>query len=187
MATIHRLVVTWNGIAGMPGYTNFYFNSTGTPDVSVVTAFFDALKSSVPTGLSWTVPSSGDSFNDATGALLGGWSGSGGGTVTSTAVDVDWAGGTGAVINWLTDTVVGNRRLRGRTFIVPIITANYDNGSLTSSFQTGLQDAALEFLDNSDPEPVVWHRPVGGSGGVSADITDAQVPDLAAVLRSRRD
>lgn len=187
MANIAKVQVEWAGIAGMPGFTTFYCDAGDTIPRDELEDFFFAFRGAVPTGLSWTIPSSGDIFADNSGTLVGSWSQGSPVVVSSNAVDVEWAGGTGAVINWATGGIAAGRRVRGRTFMVPINTANYDNGHLTSSFRSGAVTAAAALVSAAGDRLRVWHRPVGGSGGSSHAITAASVPDLAAVLRSRRD
>jgi hypothetical protein len=98
-----------------------------------------------------------------------------------------FAAPAGARVHWNTDAIVSGRRLRGRTFIVPIATAAYDtNGTLTSTFRTALQSAANTFITSggtANVEVSVWSP----THGVQADVTSASVPDEAAILRSRRD
>lgn len=187
MANIANIKVVWSGIAGMPGYTNFYADAGATLPLTAIANWFDAFKTSVPQGLSWLIPSSGDTFNDATGVLNGSWSQGSPTTVTSTAVGAVWSGGSGCVVNWTTGGIANGRRVRGKTFLVPLITSNYDNGSLTSSFISGANTATSTFVSAAGSDLRVWHRPVGGSGGSSHAITGFSIPDLAAVLRSRRD
>lgn len=187
MANIANIKVLWNGIPGMPGYSNFYSDAAATIPKTGLAAFFTAFAAAVPQGLTWTIPSSGDIFDSTTGLLVGTWSQGTDTVVSSTSVGSVWSGGSGCVVNWATAGIAAGRRVRGKTFIVPLNTSNYDNGSLTSSFLTGARAAAAALVTAAGADLRIWHRPLGGSGGAAFSITGSSVPDLAAVLRSRRD
>jgi hypothetical protein len=96
---------------------------------------------------------------------------------------------SGAVLHWLTGTVRNGRRLRGRTFIVPLANSNYEaNGTLAAGTITAIQNAGLALMDEATTRLVVYGRPApNAADGVAALVTGARVPDMAAVLRSRRD
>jgi hypothetical protein len=105
-----------------------------------------------------------------------------------------WSGPSGCCINWTTSAIIppthpggSGHGLRGRTFIIPIITSNYDNGSLSSGFLTGARTSASTLVSAAGANLRVWHRPKGGTGGIASAFTGSSVNDKAAVLRSRRD
>lgn len=191
---ISRVTAQWSGFPGAPGYSNFHFqSSTTTPDVTeargLVHEFFETLKSRLPSSVRITVSPTIEILDDATGSLvsyaddpteLGDIIG------TSTG---SYAGPTGAVINWLTNTVVAGRRLRGRTFIVPLSTVSYEgDGTLTPATLTAL-NAAATVLSGAGFESGfgILSRPAGGGSISFGEVVTHRVPDLAAVLRSRRD
>lgn len=100
-----------------------------------------------------------------------------------------YAGGAGAVVNWLTDAFVGGKRIRGRTFLVPLANVAFQSdGTLADAFRTSLGAAATTFAA-STPQPAVWsQRKLGGSDvNTIAGMQGASVPDRTALLRSRRD
>lgn len=187
MANIARVQVLWQGIPGMPGYTNFYCDAAASIPLGAITSFFDAYKASVPTGLNWTIPNTGDIFDSTTGLLNGTWTQGTVSTVTSTSVGSTWAGNAGSVTNWTTAGIANGRRVRGRTFMVPLVVGAFDNGSLTSSALSTFRAAANTLVSTAGNDLRIWHRPVGGAGGSAHAITGANVPDLAASMRSRRD
>lgn len=195
MAGLNRVSVAWQGWPGAPGVTQFYLDAVAQQSsIDAIRTFFNSLTSLLPSGLTITVPSSGDIVEDTNGQLAGNWS------VGTTPVVVTgigsgvYAGNAGAVVHWLTNTVALKRRLRGRTFIVPLIGSSYDSGgSLSTAAQTTLQNAASAMVASMAGNMVVWHRPViqKGTGvviraGSSGDVTSSRVPDLAVTLRSRR-
>lgn len=185
MTDIDRVEVTWTGLSGLPGVSVMYF-IPGNPAPASLVTFFTAIQSVFPAGLSWTIPTSGDTIDDATGTLTGGWSTSGGGTVAASGAAAH-AAGCGAYVNWSTGSIVGGRRLKGRTFLAPLMNSAYDNaGTIVTGNLTTLQNAATALAVGDGL--VVWHRPTspGGSDGIAALTISAQVPDQVTSLRSRR-
>lgn len=185
MATIRRIRVLWGGIPGMPGYSLFYASAAADATADLVT-YFNAIKARFPSGLSWTVPPTGDTLDDATGTLNGSWSGAGAGIVTSTGTGA-YAAGVGAYSAWVTNAIVGGRRLRGRTFLAPLLGTNYDNTGTIDPTQLTTFATATSTLAATG-KLVVWHRPSGpgASNGSSSLITAGVVPDVVTSLRSRR-
>jgi hypothetical protein len=111
-------------------------------------------------------------------------------TVTGTSSDVYLPPATAIVLSWKTAAVIGGRRVAGRTFLSPLWQGDVEaNGSPGSTQMTLANAVAAAWIDNglTDTFAVVWHRPVGGTGGTAEDITAKSVRDKFAVLRSRRD
>lgn len=191
---ISRVTAQWSGFPGAPGYSNFHFQaSTGTPDsqadVDLVREFFDELRGLLPVGVNVLVQPTVEILDDATGALVDYETVATPPLVVAGASSGTYSSPSGAVINWLTSSVVGGRRLRGRTFIVPLGSAAYQNdGTLSSSALTTLNAAAaiLSAAGFSSGFGIL-SRPVGGGAISFGEVTGHRVPDLAAVLRSRRD
>lgn len=185
MANLDRYEVVWQGIGGLPGLSVFYCDA-GANVGTDLTTFFGVIKDRFPVGTSWVVPNSGDTIDDATGTLVGGWSGTGGGTTSSGASSAAYAAGTGAIVRWNTAAIVGGRRLRGRTFLCPLLASQYDtSGVLTSGWLSALATAAAGIVTAADFR--IWHRPTpGGSDGSSSGITSFGNPSTVSSLRSRR-
>lgn len=191
--TIQRLRVVMSNWPGAPGYINLY-ETSAVVDHTPYRTFFNALAALFPTGLTLTFPGSGDIINEGTGAIVGAW------TVAAPAPVIgsgagNYAGGAGAVVDWLTSGVVAGRRPMGRTFLVPITTTFFDtNGSLSAAAISTILAAAQAMIASLGPTFLVWSRPFpGGPGGDPPSrlgtvnpVTSARVPDLAATLRSRR-
>jgi hypothetical protein len=194
MTTLHRLVLSWSGpqITGSAvSVLHWSGSDNSAPPVAAVLAAFNAQKTSFPSGVTMTVPNSGDSIDDSTGALTGVWSAAGGGAVGMTGLSA-CAAGVGACIGWTTGGIVigkrGPRKLRGRTFLVPLQKDAYDgSGTLDQNTQTGLQTLA-NALQAAGPL-AIWHRPsaAGASDGNSYGVISARVRDKVAYLSSRRD
>jgi hypothetical protein len=193
--TMHRYVVSWQNWPGAPGISTFFTDpAAGQPDPAPLRTFFDAIKAYLPSGLTITVPGSGDLIEETTGHLSGTWS------VTPTPTQITctgsgaYAGNAGGVIHWLSSDIVNGRRVRGRTFLVPLIGSAFEtNGSPISTYLTALTTAATNLLASSTWHPVVWARPFAGTPqdpttrvGSKHAATSYRVPDLAISLRSRR-
>lgn len=199
-----RVTARWSGWSGAPGYSNFYFGTDPgffdgglLGDAAAAAALsaqqrvysaFLTMRAQIPSGLTVTSIQGVDVLDSDSGEIQG---------VIDTGDDLNvtgtGAGGfsaaSGAVVNWRTNDYRFGRRIRGRTFLVPITGSAYeDDGSLTSSALGDFREFAEDMV-NGGGAPVlgVWSRPRAGAGGVFASVTGANVPDMAAVLRSRRD
>lgn len=192
--TISRVTATWTGFSGAPGYTNFFFaddadTTTANTMVTATLSFFNTLRSMFPTGVTISVSPEVAQIDEASGTLEGfvyaddpafAVTGSGAGTYSAP---------TGAVVNWRTEQVNRGRRVRGRTFLVPLSGGSFQaDGTISNTALADLRDAASDLITAAAGVPlVVWSRPRNGAGGVAAIVTSSSVPDMAAVLRSRRD
>lgn len=194
MATINRARVAWTNFSGAPGLSTFYFGSS-TVDMTALRAFFNAFTLLIPSGVTIAVPSAGDQINDTTGQITGIWTGPAQSSFNCSGGTGAYAGGSGAVCEWLSSAIVAGRRPIGKTFLVPLISGQFDsNGSLSAGCITAIQTAAATLITAYAGEMKVFSRPyvppVGSPNpprvGVASTIVAARVPDLAAVLRSRR-
>lgn len=133
------------------------------------------------------MPSSGDEISEGDGSITGAWSVATTPSVVTGTGAGNYAGNAGAVIHWLTTGVNQGRRIRGRTFIVPIVSAAYDaTGSLSTTFITTLTTAGNVLIAANPGLINVWSRPRPGRSGSQFSISSCRVPDLAVSLRSRR-
>src|SRR4051812_47622095 len=197
MTDMYRAKTIWSGGSPGNGVTTFY--STSIPTPATIKAFWTAIKANVPTGVTWTIKGSGDVIDDATGDLQTGWSAGGDLSETSSGLAGSYSGPSGAIVKFTSSTVVHNRRVQGRVYIVPLIGTVYDNnGTPSGGIQTVLQTAGSNLVSGFSGSMVVWSRPFAGTpaaGGRPANpsrpgkacvVTGATVPDIAVVLRSRR-
>lgn len=185
MSELRRVPVQWQTGAGGLGVSVFYSIAADDATASLGT-FFNAIKASFPAAVSWSIPSSGDKIEHTTGALTGSWSGGTAATITATGSGT-YAAGTGGYVRWYTNTIRAGRKFYGRTYLLPILSAAYDNdGTITSSNLTTWQTAANALVTAA--KCVVWGRPStpGGSDGLFAGFTGAVVPDKVTSLRTRR-
>lgn len=183
--TMNRVKVLWQGFPGAPGYSNHYVGSTTTAQTAI-RAFYLAIAAILPTGLTLQVPNTGDQVSEATGLITGAWSGTAQAQIVSTGAGT-FSGCSGAIVNWRTAQVVNGRRPMGRTFLVPLISSAYDSqGSLSSAALSTIQSAADTLITSLAGELKVWSRPKPTIAGAAVTAIQAQVPDLACVLKSRR-
>lgn len=186
MANIAKVVVSWTGFMGAPGYGVHYKVSAGLV-TSYLRTFYDAVKTLIPSSVSIQVPSSGDIVDDVTGVITGSWSTAANAVVVGTP-GTGYVGGAGAVVRWNSAGIVNGRRVRGRTFLVPLIGGSFDtNGTLLPANSLTLTNAASALVASEAGNLLVWHRPKAGAGGASFAVTSSDVPDRSALLRSRRD
>lgn len=190
MAQIYQIRCVWTGVVG-GGVSTFYTDSTHlAAALSNLNAFWESIKGLLPSSVTVTVPADGASYDDVTGAVSGGWA-AGTATIHTGTSTNPYSAPSGAAINWQTGTIVGRRRLQGRTFLVPLGNNAYqEDGTLAAGALTTLRGAASALLTASgDFLFKVWSRPsvANSNTGTSAYIAGSSVPDKAAVLRSRRD
>jgi hypothetical protein len=205
---IIRVKINWSGFQGAPGLTALYFRDfAGGEDqvpymqqaVTKTELFTTELAKRVPSGVTLQVATDCELLNAENGDLL---------DVRSVAVAAaksnasyasqPFAAAAGAVINWRTGSVHRGRRVKGRSFIVPLAGNAFEaNGTLHPDTVTTLQAGATALLNTaSAPDFGVWARPQrtknpDGSttlvpNGQWYVATSSNVPDMSAVMRSRR-
>jgi len=180
-----RVALGGTGQVG-PGVSTFYFADAHTGFVADLTAFYEDLKDRFPQGMTVSVPNSGDLIDEATGTLTGTWTDGTAGAVTGTAVDV-FAQGVGARIVWNTSGVTNGRRVKGSTYLVPLVAGCYDTGGTLLTTPLGdFTTAAFNLWTAGGGNMVILTRPVEGAGGKSSVVTSSSVPDKVSWLRSRR-
>jgi len=204
MVELLRVRARWTGFSGAPGYTVLHYrdfaadNSSpeavtaagATAAVNRTRVFFDAIKALLPTQVFINVEPEVDVINSDDGQLLRSYTAATPQAVNGTATSA-YSAASGAVVNWRTDGVRNGRRVRGRTFLVPLaMTAFATTGQLATASQTTLQAAATALADNtSTPDLHVFGRPTsaGATDGVTYPVSNAGVPLMGAILTSRRD
>jgi len=195
-----RVKARWSGFIGSPGFSNFYFDtqdpntfhtSADAPIVhNKVQVFFDTLKIRLPNQVRIEVLPDVEVLAPEDGALETVYNGGGRPVIAGGQPLASYSASTGAVVTWRTAGVRNGRRVRGRTFIVPLAGGAYgQDGTLGAGDQQETVAAATTLA-----APVsglvlgVWSRPSapGANDGAFHPVTSATVPDMAAVLRSRR-
>lgn len=168
------------------GLSTFYFGTSGTGVPAAVKSFFQSFALALPNNVTITIPQDGDLIDDATGNLVGTWSESSGGGTVQGGTAGDYAQGVGMQIRWQTGGIVGNRKVVGSTFIVPVTGAVFAaDGTLDDATVTANRTAGTNLI-TAQPTLRVWSRPRVGRAGSSYAVTACRAPDRVSWLRSRR-
>lgn len=185
---LQRLRCEWGG-AGIdgPGLTTFYAQDDSTVGISGAAAgFFSAVAGRISSSVQVYVPNGGDVIDETNGQLVGTW-----GVGTGTTIDGTGAGayarGVGARVVWETDAVRAGRRVRGSTFVVPLISGAYDTqGNLSDATLLAFNNGIDSFMAAILARARVWSRPRPGLAGAGVVVTGGRIPDKVSWLRSRR-
>lgn len=191
---ITRITATWGGFRGAPGYSNFYFGGAAADDTDAeslaeaVRSFFNAFRVDLPSSVTISIQPSAEIIDETNGQITGQVDFTPPETITG-GTNATYSAASGAVVNWNTAGYRNGRRIRGRTFVVPLSNAAYDTAGDISTASLGLLRNGAAFLTSgvSVLPFVVWARPNDGANGTAEPVVSATVPDLGAVLRSRRD
>lgn len=183
--------ITWSGAEGSPGVNIWHLRSSGSADPfgddfdltsEAIRDFYTAIRTIYPT-----------TVNISFVGELGGVGPDTGDTYTATDWGLDGSTGTNflppsqcLLVNWKANT--GGRSGRGRTFLGPLSPNTLqENGSPTEAARTLVLDAANDLISTisglTDGAAGIWSP----TDGVLRDFTSADVPNIFAVLRSRRD
>lgn len=191
---IYRVTVQWMGFQGAPGYSNFHFTeSVSDPGVRAgwdrVRAFFNAVNGILPGEVEYRLDGEVAIIDETTGMITD-YEVAEASPGTGHGGDISgYSAASGAVVTWNTAGVRNGRRVRGRTFLVPLGGMSYQSdGTLTSSAISTISDAAQEMVgEGFDSGFGIFSRPTNGSAGGFYEVNGFRVPDMSAVLRSRRD
>jgi hypothetical protein len=154
--------------------------------------FFDDLKVALPNQVSVLVSRDVEDIDVASGNLVTIWNP----IVTPVVVQgtaaaaTGWSAPTGACVSWGTAGIRKNRRVKGKTFVVPLTTGAYDtDGTLRPGEYNVINSAAFNLFDIAgDANFSVYCRPIvePALDGVAHAVTSHRLPDRCAILTSRR-
>lgn len=199
-----RVKARWTIPGAGTAYSVLHFGSNGIVDptdtdasnsVGATRTFFEACKAYLPSPVIIDYMTDVEVIDIATGNLKGVVSAASVAATTGGAsASANWVAPAGACITWSTAglrTVNSKpRRVRGRTFIVPLASVAYDaNGNLAAGAITAFNTAATGLRGNfNNQEFGIYGRPGpgGAPAGVYHKVTGHRLTDQAAVLRSRR-
>jgi hypothetical protein len=199
MSQMAKVTINWSGLPGGPGYTNLYFQDiTGSSAidqtvvdsaVSKTDAWLAAFRPALPNSISTAVSATVEAVEETTGELQSFYTGTPAAAALGTG-GTAYSAPSGAVVSWYTSTVRNSRRIRGRTFMVPLATSAYDtDGSILAARITTWNAATTTLIaTGASAELGVWSRPSGpnASDGDWALVTSFRIPDMASILTSRR-
>ena len=210
---ILKVKLAWTGFQGGPGVSNFYFGDfTDQPawiptqamvDAAAVavTTFATALQDYIAPTVRLQVQQDCDLIQDSDASIQGSFTAAAQGVKPSTAQSGSaYSAASGAVIDWKTAEVRNRRRIQGRTFLVPLAQTAYESdGTIAGGALNAFGTAAAALVNGTGyPDFGVWSRPRKAKGpdgkptgpvlpnGQFAIATAVKVPDMSAVLRSRR-
>lgn len=201
---ILRVKARWTIPGAGTAFSVLHFGNNGIEDptdtqasnsVGATRTFFEAIKAFLPAPVIIDYMTDVEVIDILTGNLEGVRSAASvAQTVGGASGSANWVAPAGACITWSTAglrTVNSKpRRVRGRTFIVPLASVAYDpNGNLSVSALTALNTGATGLRGNFNGQEFgIYGRPgPGGSpAGVYHLVTGHRITDQAAVLRSRR-
>jgi len=187
MANLCRVRTTWSGtpVVGA-GVSTFYFDEAYSGFVAAVQAFWVAVAARVPAVVTWRTENSGDLIDVATGDLTGTWTDGSGSTVNSSGSGV-YAAGCGMRIRWATSGIRNGRRVRGSTFVVPLLGAGYAvDGTIDSTYLTSISNAAGTLRSTTAGNMYIYSRPGPAGAGQRNLVVSHDAPDTVSTLRTRR-
>ena len=195
MAEIVRFIWDWTGFVGAPGVTTIYAGGADPENVGLAfDAFLYAPRARMPDDVHIRIRPEAEIIEDTTGVLVDVIS-----IGTGAAIDGANTGGysaaSGLCISWGTGGLVAGRRVRGRTFLVPMSGAYYDTtGTLNDTELGGTRSDLATFRAAAGANQLIWSRPrldpdTGAVvlPGSSHPVTSGSIRDKVAILRSRRD
>lgn len=187
---LHRVVLQWSGpqiVGSAVTVLHWDGSNQSSPPVAAIKSAMDNVAGILPVGVKVVTPGTGDTIEDTTGALTGVWTGAGTGTSNGSG-PANAAAGVGACVTWSTGGIVHGRKLRGRTFVVPLHNACFDSDGTLYSTAFSQMQAFATAMQAAGPL-AVWHRPTtkGGTDGTSYGVISNKVRDKVAFLKSRRD
>lgn len=199
MPEILRVKLNWTGFVGTPGYTNLYFSEFVSEGYTQAMADGAATKARnfaldmaalCPSTVTIAVDPTVEIVQADTGELVG-FFGVAPGTAAVGARAGTYSAASGACISWGTNGVKNGRRVRGRTFIVPLAGSAYQaDGSINDADLAVIRASATNLRATAGVSDFgIWSRPStkGATDGVWFPAETSKVSDKVAILRSRRD
>lgn len=187
MAGLDQVIVNWIGPGHSPKVSIFFSDADG--DVAAfrnnLSVMLNAIAAYQSNQYSFRIDTSGDTFDEASGALIGSWTDSTLQSGTGLYSGQPMPDAAQVLLRWTTGQIVNGRRLRGRTYVPGIAMDTTVNGNLNDGTVAIMSGLANDFVDSTTP-PRIWHRPTGGTGGVATAATGASCWSEFAVLRRRR-
>jgi len=195
MFIVSRVKVLWTGWSGAPGYSNLVTAGVLLADLNAFAArlqsFLGAVAGQMPASVISTIQPTTEQFDANTGDLQG--------TMDITALPAQPGGAlnnqfssiSGACVTWRTGATLDGKRVRGRTFLVPLSTSAYQNdGTLLDASAVSLRTAATNLAAPGalplERQLHIWHRPTPLHVGAAVPTTAATINDRVSYLKSRR-
>lgn len=193
MPQLWRITVDWTGGKVGTGFSNLFFSvSASSAQVAAdsVRTFFSnsySVGALLPTGVVLSFRPVVDTIELTNGELTST-------TAITTPAPITgsdsgrYAAVAGACVSWRTGDFVAGRRVRGRTFLVPLGSQGLQADGTIDTTALGFIQSAATALITAAPELVVWRRPTShaAADGSAHIVGAATVSDKTAFLSSRR-
>ena len=193
-----RVQTVWTGVGGSPYYTNLYCvgplgTNNGNDMADHWRTFLASLSGTLRSGLLAQIDPELLEFDETTGIVTGA-----GSTIQTQVI----FSGTGdalppsnqLLVRWVTNGIVHNRRVRGRTFLPGGLEAhNGATGVPNSIVGTPVQSGLTAFLTSMNQRLRIWAQPFEGTPenparpGSAHEVESFTIAPYWAILRSRRD
>ena len=190
MATISRIRFAWTGSAVAGGGVSTFYSSNSDPSVlaTAIRTFYVSSAGQFPATLEIACPSGGETIDEVSGAVNGAWSMTPGANVIG-AGGTNYAAGVGMRCVFNTGAVVRRRRIRGSTYLVPLVSGAYDtSGTITNATLSPIVTALATMVAADGGSLRVYTRPqtTTSNDGAAHAVTSAVAVDKVSWLRSRR-
>lgn len=178
----YRIRTVFTGVQGSPYLNNFFFDSATVGDASAAASavydFWNAVDQNMINTIAWQIDSQVPLFQNP--ETITGWEtatvGNGAGIVSGEPLP--WS--TQLLVQWGTNTVFNNRRVRGRTFVPGFVESQSTGGVPVISLRNAVDTAAEAMIGSG---LVIASR----ASNTFVPVSSASVWSQWAVLRSRRD
>jgi hypothetical protein len=207
MAALYRIRTLWTGFAGAPGYSNHYFVTTDPLAAGAQTAandlkaFWNVCQNVLPNVVTLTIDPAVATIDEVSSAQIDEVALSSPPAANTGIVAGPYASPAGMCVTWNTSSFLYGRRVRGRTYVVPIASSSYATGGvLTSTIVSATQTAAQALIAGTSnfvvytrkrefkaADPAKGTKEVSERPGAFSAVTSALVRPKVAVLTSRRD
>lgn len=198
MAEIMRVRATLSYGSGSPGLSTFYFlpgtaggvTADATDVCGRVHDYWAALVTLLKNTTTIDVDSSVDVLEASTGELTGALAATPPAQVLGTASAELLPVAGMLLLQLFTGDIHAGRKVRGRSFIGPVVELANQDGVPTGAARTAVVAAAAELLTGATGSiHVVWSRPDSppGDPGFHSQVLSYGCASYFAVLRSRRD
>lgn len=193
-----RVQTVWTGVAGSPYYTNLYAigpltTNNGNDLANAWHTYLNTLIALLRSPMVATIDPELLEFDETTGNVTGA-----GNTIQT---PINFTGGVDALppanqalLQWQTNGIVHNRRVRGRTNIPGAMESQNDPlGKPAPALGTPLLTGAQAMLTTMSGRMRIWAQPFEGSPtnpvrpGSAHAVVGVTVAPYWAILRSRRD
>lgn len=193
VADLWKVTAKWTGGSIGSGFSNFYF----TAGVGSAQQAMDAARkflsdsysagAGLPAGVNISFDPIVTVLAETNGQISNVLAVTAGITITGSDT-TRYAAVAGACVTWRTGIYLGGRKVRGRTFLVPLGGLALQNDGTVDTTFLGFINNAAAALVAAAPELVVWKRPSGPAAvdGVGVPVIGGTCSDKTAFLSSRR-